>query len=242
MVSSCLHKEYYYLHWAEKNQIMFSRILLMVLVSSSVAMGQTISSHLPHVLHKTEKYVFYHHGAVVTVLGDNAINQAAPEWGPYEYSNILDSLRKQGCNVISEIRQQNVDDSVYVNKVVAQVDSLLKAGVPVRNILLVGASAGWNVTIHAADRLRNKALHYVIIGGCWPETYKDYNSLLLYGHFLSIIEATDPHGTCVSLFETRKSLTSYREIKLNTGLSHGFIHKGYREWINPIVQWWTSGK
>jgi len=221
---------------------MLGRIFLMLLVSSAAVVGQTISSHLPHKPAKTEKYVFYHHGAVVTVLGDNAINQAAPEWGPYEYSHILDSLQKRGCHVISEIHQQNVDDSVYVNKVVSQVDSLLKAGVPVKNILLVGASAGWNVTIHAADRLRNKALHYVIMGGCWPETYKDYSDLLLYGHFLSIIEVTDPHGTCVSLFETRKSLSSYREIKLNTGLSHGFIYKGYKEWIDPILQWWSSRK
>ena len=75
------------------------------------------------------------------------------------------------------------------------------------------------------------------MGGCWPETYKDYLDIQLYGKFLSIIETSDPHGTCYRIFEKRKHLSSYREIKLNTGLSHGFIYKGYKEWIDPIVKW-----
>ena len=75
------------------------------------------------------------------------------------------------------------------------------------------------------------------MGGCWPETFRDYTDLDLCGRFLSIIEKTDPHGTCYKIFENRKGITNYQEIILHTGLSHGFIYKGYQEWIDPIVAW-----
>jgi len=78
------------------------------------------------------------------------------------------------------------------------------------------------------------------MGGCWPDTYKDYQTLELYGHFLSIIEASDPHGTCSKIFEKRKQVKGYKEISLSMGLSHGFINKGYKEWIDPIVKWFNE--
>jgi Domain of unknown function (DUF5703) len=186
------------------------------------------------------KYLFYTHGGVVTGRGNNAVTEAAPEWGPYEYSNILDSLRRRGFNVFSEIRQKDVDDSVYANKISKQIDSLLKAGVPARNILVSGASAGWNITLHVAALLKNKDMHYVIMGGCWPDTYKDYTNLELYGHFLSIIEKSDPHGTCYMIFDKRKHVESCLEITLTTGLSHGFIYKGHKEWIDPVMMWFNK--
>jgi hypothetical protein len=160
-----------------------------------------------------------------------------PEWGPYEYLNILDSLRNRGFNVISENRREGIDDTVYIDRIVAQIDSLLSAGARPKNLVVVGASAGWNIAIHVASSLRNRKMKYVIMGGCWPDTYTDYLDIELYSKFLSIIETTDPHGTCQKIFEGRKHLSSYKEIKLNTGLSHAFIYKGHHEWIDPIVKW-----
>lgn len=216
------------------------KILIIIVLISSSAIAQTIGVSLPKEIDKSGKYLFYLHGGVVTVLGNNAINQSVPEWGPYEYLNILDSVRSRGFNVISENRKEGIDDSVYVNKIVKQIDSLLRAGVAPKNVLVVGASAGWNIAIHASSKLKNKNVKYVIMGGCWPETYKDYIDIQLFGKFLSIIETSDPHGTCYRIFEKRKHLTSYKEIKLNTGLSHGFIYKGYKEWIDPIVKWFED--
>jgi hypothetical protein len=216
------------------------KTVLAILLISTAALGQTIGTHLPFPIKKSEKYLFYLHGGVVTVLGNNAINQSVPEWGPYEYLNILDSLQSRGFHVISERRFEGVNDSVYVNKIVNQIDSLFKAGVNPKNILVVGASAGWNITLHVSAKLKKKHMKYVIMGGCWPDTYKEYVGLKLYGKFLSIIETTDPHQTCFKIFEGRKNISGYTEIKLNTGLSHGFIYKGYREWIDPIVAWFKK--
>ncbi|MEJ0102726.1 MAG: hypothetical protein WDO19_09315 [Bacteroidota bacterium] len=210
-------------------------LFFFLYISSSY--GQIVSPSVPKTPGKNAKFLFYQHGAVVTELGNNAINQSVPEWGPYEYLNILDSLRSRGFNVISEIRQKGKDDSMYVNKIVKQIDTLLEAGIKTKNIIVLGASAGWNITLHVSSKLKNSEMNYVIMGGCWPDSYKDYTGIELYGNFLSIIEASDPHGTCKQVFEKREHIKNYKEIMLKTGLSHGFIYKGYKEWIDPVVNW-----
>lgn len=199
--------------------------------------SQTIGSSIPKEIKKSAKYVFYLHGGVVTNLGNNAINPPVAHYGPYEYLNILDTLKKRGFYVISERRFPEIDDSVYAKKIARQIDSLLHKGAKPENITVLGASAGWNIGLQVSALLKNKKLRYIIMGGCWPNDYKDYQSLDLYGHFLSIIETTDPHGTCSAIFENRAHITSYKEIKLNTGLEHGFIYKGYKEWVDPVVEW-----
>ena len=186
-------------------------ILFSLLLSPCLLPGQSISSSLPGKVSPSDQYLFYLHGGVVTVLGNNAINQSVPEWGPYEYSNILDSLRKRGFYIISENRKEGIDDSVYVHKIAKQIDSLFNAKVSPRNIVIVGASAGSNIAIHLSAKMKNDQLKYAIMGGCWPDTYKYCTNIELYGHFLSIIEFSDPHGTCSKIFEERKKISSFSE-------------------------------
>lgn len=88
-------------------------MISFTLLATVNTLGQSVSANLPSTLKRSEKFLFYLHGGVVTVLGNNAINQSVPEWGPYEYLNILDSLRKRGFNVISENRKEPVPDSFY---------------------------------------------------------------------------------------------------------------------------------
>lgn len=215
--------------------------ILFILLLSLPTLAQTHTATLPHPIEKSGRYLFYLHGGVVTALGNNAVSPAMPEWGRYEYLNILDSLHKRGFNVISENRKESVDDSVYVNKIASQVDSLLQAGVRAENILVVGASAGAHIALAASAKVQHKDIRYAILGACWPETYKNYLAAKLYGRFISIIEVSDPHGTCSRIFKNRDE-TTFREITLHTGLSHGFIFKGYREWIDPITEWSGSSE
>lgn len=215
-------------------------IVFLLALAGHVVWSQTAGPSLPERPSRKAKYLFYLHGAVVTELGDMAINRSMPEWGPYEYFHILDSLRARNVVVISEIRKQGVDDSIYVKKLAAQINTLLDRRIPPENILVLGASAGWDIALRASAVVRNPSLHYVAMGGCYPEVYKEWIDVDLNGHFLSLIEKTDPHKTCVKVFEKRRSVRSYREITLNTGLSHGFIYKGYREWIDPVMDWWSG--
>jgi len=117
-------------------------IFLFLLHTSS---AQQIQYDLPDKIDPAGYYLFYLHGGVVTVKGDNAINDPVPEYGPYQYSRILDTLRAHGFHVISERRFPDVDDSIYAYKITKQVDTLLKARVPLNNIIIVGASAGSNI-------------------------------------------------------------------------------------------------
>ena len=216
-------------------------LFAVVLITSTYICGaQTISSDVPQNLNPNERYLFYFHGGVVTTKGDNAINDSAPEWGRYEYSNILDTLRKRGFNVISEMRKKEIDDTVYVVKLVNDVNTLLRKGVPADNIIVVGASAGNYIVLLASARIKNNSLRYVHMGGCWPETYKDYSGIELYGKFLSIIEETDRHQTCYRIFEGRSVYKTFREITLHTGLNHGFIYRGLKEWVDPVVEFSMS--
>jgi hypothetical protein len=192
---------------------------------------------LPDNIDTTQNYLFYLHGQLVTDRGNNAVNQSFPQWGPYEYLNILDSLEERGFIVVSEIRKKGVKDEVYEQKIIRQIDTLLKAGVPEERIVIVGASSGWSVALNVSSQISNNRLGYVLIGGCWPNTYKEYTSKNLHGRFLSIIEKSDPHGTCAKIFEGKNGITDFREIMLNTGLNHGFFHKGSDVWIDPIVDW-----
>ncbi|MGZ8538581.1 MAG: hypothetical protein ACXWV9_09985, partial [Flavisolibacter sp.] len=63
--------------------ILITTILLLFM---HVTIAQTKFASLPKPIDKKGSYLFYLHGGSVTVLGDNSINNGAPEWGPYEYS------------------------------------------------------------------------------------------------------------------------------------------------------------
>jgi hypothetical protein len=215
-------------------------IVAILLLHNFSITGQTISSFLPVNISDSQRFLFYLHGGLISEMGNNAINRSAPEWGPYEYSNILDSLRSEGYNVISEIRRRGIDNGVFIDKIARQIDSLLKKGVGAGKIILVGASSGWDIVLRVSARLQNEDLNFVIMGGCWPDSYKEYSSIELHGNFLSIIERSDPHKTCGMMFRKGKRIKSFKEIELNTGLSHGFFYKGRRVWIEPIVTWALS--
>lgn len=206
------------------------------------AWGQYCGPDLPRKIDARQRYAFYLHGGVVTELGNNAVNQSVPEWGPYEYLAILDSLKARQVNVISERRIKNVPDSVYIEKIVLQIDTLLRSNVKPENILVLGASAGMYIALRVAARCANKRVQYVVMGGCWPNTYKEFEDLRLSGNFLSVIEKSDPHGTCRKIFRRRKQITRFEELVLSTGLSHGFIYKGYPAWIDPVMAWWKKAE
>ena len=218
-------------------QVILSIVICLLQAS---APAQHIQRDLPITIDRTANYLFYLHGGVVTVKGDNAINDPVPEYGPYQYSRILDTLQAHGFYVISERRLPGVDDSVYARKIAQQVDTLLKAKVATSKIILVGASAGSNIVLLVSGRLKNPEMKYVIMGGCSPDIYTYYLNVNIEGHFLSIIESSDSRGTCGKIFENRKRVKSFREIKLETGLNHGFIYKPYAAWLDPVLQWFQG--
>jgi hypothetical protein len=227
--------------WPGRNFFMKQKIyLFLYLLNISAGLSaQSVSDALRGNIDKQGRYLFYLHAGVVSVKGNNAVNDAMPGWGPYEYLNILDSLSNRGFHVISEIRKQGAEDSIYALKIASQLDTLLRAGIAPAQILVLGASSGWGVGLMVSSMMADNRLNYVMMGGCWPETFKDFERIKLYGKFLSIIESSDPHGTCISLLNGREQV-NWEEITLHTGLSHGFFYKVRAAWMDPVMAWFQK--
>src|ERR1041384_3281591 len=110
------------------------------------------------------RYLFYLHGRIIEDQG--AENAVSPEFGKYEYAEILDTLADRGFVVISEVRPKNTNIVQYAQKVAEQVNGLLKAGEPPGNITVAGASRGAAITHKISSILHNRDLNFVLLAGC----------------------------------------------------------------------------
>jgi hypothetical protein len=199
------------------------------------ATAQSITSSLPKKINPKSKYIFYLHGRIVEEQGVNAVHN---EHGRYEYQKILDTLKNAGFNIISEVRPKDTDPEFYANKVINQIDSLLKAKVAPENITVVGASKGAWITIFISSKLKNAQVNFVIMGTCRDNLNYSLDEFQVCGNILSIYEKSDPWGSsCQKLFGARDCLGKYKEIELNLGLGHGFLYKPYKEWVIPTIEW-----
>jgi hypothetical protein len=210
-----------------------SLLIYLYLFAICAVDGQTIRANILSDIDTSKIYLFYLHGQI-TIEKGKGISQY---FGVYEYQSILDTFSSYGYKVISEPRPINADDGVYSDKIARQIDTLLKAGARPAKIIVVGASAGAYITIDVAIRVMNKNIKYAILGMCRPETYKSYTGKELCGDFLSIYESSDPHGSCLRLFDDKHCIKSIEEIKLNMNNSHAFLYKPYKEWVYPLVNW-----
>ena len=153
----------------------------------------------------------------------------------------MEKLASHGFIVISEQRPKNADGMKYAERVASQVTELLNAGVPAKNIMVVGASKGGWITIAVSNLLANKELNFVIMGVCDPDNvqlYKQQN-IFLYGNVLTIRDSVDGFaGSCKELFAfSEGKIARHEEIVLRVGTGHGILYKPLDEWILPAVQW-----
>jgi hypothetical protein len=193
----------------------------------------------PDTIDPAKRYLFYLHGKIIE---DQGIPAISPDFGEYEYGAILEKLSGFGFVVISEIRSKNADGVAYAQKIAGQVRTLLKAGVPAKNITIVGASKGGGIAIYVSHFLENKEMNFVIMAICHPDevTYLKQNQIFLYGNVLSIYDSTDElAGSCKDLFSFSdgKGIARYDEMVLNIGTGHGILFKPLDAWVIPVVQW-----
>ncbi|MCM3873564.1 MAG: hypothetical protein ND895_23005 [Pyrinomonadaceae bacterium] len=189
-------------------------------------------SEVPQRVDSKARYLFYLHGRIV----EQGRRPTSPQYGFYEYDQILDTFKQNGFVVVSEQRKQGTDVEQYGRKVAGEVRQLLKAGVPPENVTVVGASQGSLMTMLASTYLGNREVNFVIIAGCSAD--EGFLKLVnLHGHVLSIYERSDQAGSCEKFRTDATGLSEYKEIELNTNLRHGFIYKPMKEWIDPVVKW-----
>jgi hypothetical protein len=183
-----------------------------------------------------QQYLFYLHGMIIENQGPDAVS---PEYGKYEYRNILSTFTNEKFTVISEVRAKGTDPETYARKVVKQIDSLIKKGTKPQNITVVGASKGCVIAIYVSSFLKNKDVNFVFLAGCFSGMAEGSPGINFCGNILSIYERSDDIGRSCAALKKRSSLAvpHYKEIELNTGLKHGFLYRPLKEWVGPAVSW-----
>jgi len=187
---------------------------------------------VPPKIDKHADYLFYLSGRIV----EQGRRPSHPQNGVYEYDSILNEFVRRGFIVISEQRKVDTDVEDYGHKVTAQVRQLIKAGIPARNITVIGASQGSWMAMLASTYLADRGVNFVLIAGCGADDA--FLALVnLHGNILSIYERTDQSGTCEKYRRDGTGINRYAEVETNTGLHHGFIFKPLDAWIGPAAQW-----
>jgi hypothetical protein len=214
-------------------------ILIVVLCICSNIIAQNIYNHVPSKVDTSKKYLFYLHGVIVENQG---ILPVSEKYGTYKYEEILKSLAVNNINVISEVRRKNTDILEYAKKVSAQIDTLLKSGVPIKNILVVGASKGGGIAVMVSHLMKNEELKFVIMSICNEEMAKIWkeNGIKLWGRVLYIFDEKDEiAGSCICYLDILKSsgLKEYKEIEVKLGLGHGILYSPFKEWVLPTLEW-----
>ncbi len=180
------------------------------------------------------RYVYYLHGKIVEDSGPRGVS---PRFGVYDYPGIIAALKQGGVTVISELRPKNTDPSAYADKVVAQIRAQLKHGVPPSHITVVGASRGGLIATLVSTRLNNPQVRYVLLAACNDGLIRTWKPRLS-GAILSFYEASDELGrSCGAAVRRSPAVTTFREIRLNTGLGHGIVYRPLPAWVRPTLEW-----
>lgn len=183
-------------------------------------------------------HVVYLHGRIVQQQGTNAVS---PEYGPYLFDEIVSALGANGAEVHAPVRTGEPPIEQSATRVVELVQALLDSGVAPGRVVVVGASQGSIIAMLASQRLRNPQLRFVLLGACnaWV---RDELSPELQGHVLSIYEEGDPYGhSCDPMIATQRGVSSFEEVDLHTGLSHGFLYRPLPQWVEPVLRWSELG-
>jgi len=174
----------------------------------------------------------YLHGRIIEEQGPRAIS---PVFGPYAFHAIVDSLRAGGVSVIADLRPSGADPTQWAGRVVAQVDSLTKAGVDPANVTVVGFSKGGGIAILAAARLARPEVGFVFLGSCGDGSGE---FPAVSGRILSIFEQSDSLGqSCRGLLRRAGAGSITEERSLATGLGHGAFYQPRSDWLSLVRAW-----
>lgn len=194
----------------------------------------------PAQIDPTQRYLFYMHGKIIE---DQGLPATSPEFGQYEYEEILDALESYGFVVISEQRPKEADGWEYARRGAGQVGELLKAGVPPGSITVVGASKGASIAAGVSYLVDNPDVNFVLLGSCHPSLIQQWKQqgVTLSGNVLAIRDVADDEysGSCGELFDLSqgKGISHRDELVLQVGTGHGILYRPLTEWVLPTVHW-----
>lgn len=180
------------------------------------------------------KHVFYLHGMIVEVQGVNAVSEL---FGPYKYQDIIDSLNAAGYQVHSEVRTTKTDDTAFCRQISGEIDQLVADGLSPRDITVIGASKGGMMAMQISDQNKNP-VNYILLAANSTQL-ENSASWKLHGHILGIYETSDEiAGKDYSYWKDRSvEAKEFEQLKINTGLGHGFLYLPIAAWMEPAKAW-----
>jgi len=199
----------------------------------------TVMSSLPDAIDPNGRYLFYIHGRI---MEDEGVDAISPQFGLYEFTDILSYLAGAGFKTIGEVRSGSTDVDRYADGVAWQVERLLTEGVPGENITIVGFSKGGYITMLVSSKLGKPELNFVIIAICNEETIASPD-IALAGRILSLYEASDEYGSsCRPLLARSRDVVEFDEIEFETGKQHGAFYSADPLWLAPMITWINAGE
>lgn len=235
---------------------MKSLYLALCLLVSLMApvQAQEVLRELPASIDAGKKFLFFQHGLSVEQLGPDSYSKEFRK--TYDTTGITTAFAKAGYVVIAEFRPKGSRVPAYADKMAGQITQLLAAGVPPKNIAVVGHSKGGYIAIATATRLANPDISYAILAGCalpsahhigGADARATYEKLVaeaqgkLKGRILSQYDTTDGWmGSCKELQAANAGLT-IEETAIQSGYAAGMGHSLFYTpepiWFEPLLKW-----
>lgn len=216
-------------------------VILALLAGIAPAWAGSVHSGLPSDVDSESRYLIYLHGKFVETGGQGFSRLYGRT---YALDAILEALAGRGFTVIGEQRG-TTRPGRYADKVARQVRTLLKAGVPPRNITVAGHSKGGQMTLMTAAIVGNPKVNYAVLAGCagpgtplsnFYATLRKRRGKVAKGRLLSLYDRIDRDVTsCAASFDGVQGET--HEIVTDTGEGHALFYGPREVWIDPLTEW-----
>ncbi|RLE28213.1 MAG: hypothetical protein DRJ65_00310 [Acidobacteria bacterium] len=201
---------------------------------SATTPAGAVLTEIPEILDPEAEYLIYLHGAIIEEQGMQATH---PQFGTYNYTEILQAFADRGFTVIAEARPAGTRPDVYADHVIAQVRQLLDGGIPDDHVTVVGFSKGGIIALLASRIVGREKVTWIVQGGCgpWIERLPDFVPV---GRMLSQIDSADDVAqSCLTLFGRMPEGAIFDENTLELGSGHGAFYRVSPSWLEPAVEW-----
>lgn len=205
---------------------------LLALVPPRLYAGEVLEA-APSAPNASAKFLFYMHGRNIERRGASSAHR---------YDAVRKALADKGLMVIGEVRS-DTNPRAYSGKIAEQIEGLLSAGVPAKNITIAGFSRGGFMTMLIANRLQNRNLKFAVLAGCGlkgTEYRRSYERFIKRGakkmrgrFFVAWDAGDDKAGKCDVAMD--KARVDYRNLELKTGRGHELFFKPDAVWLDPLA-------
>jgi len=214
---------------------LLSGIIVLIVLASlfSISPGRAAQPphSLPEVIDTKAKYLFFFHNFYVEMNGPDK---------DCRYYELLRAFAENDLVVVSELRKDYVSPSEYAKEAATDIQKLLDAGVPAKNIAIGGHSKGGVIALQVSSLLRQPEIRYFILAGCGISSlaaeYPDPS--LIRGRFLSLYADTDTiAGSCDVIMSPKRPGLTNREIVLNSPRGHRLFFHPMGYWLKPLYSY-----